>query len=147
MDRKVFSGRPLPSRSRGWAIASAIDHVSVVRNKVLDEQACHAAIDHRHVRSKIMYLYIVNCHLDHTEMRVLNSIFSSFIQYPHATRYTKSFGLPVSLVTVTERGCPKSRLVFLGAAGANAELGNGLPGPSFLDQVGRRIYYCVIHTL
>lgn len=81
-----------------------------------------------------------------TEMRVLNSIFSSLIQYPHATRYTKSFGLPVSLVTVTERGCPKSRLVFLGAAGANAELGNGLPGPSFLDQVGRRIYYCVIHT-
>lgn len=65
-----------------------------------------------------------------TEMRVLNSIFSSLIQYPHATRYTKSFGLPVSLVTVTERGCPKSRLVFLGAAGVNAKFGNGLPGPS-----------------
>lgn len=46
MDRKVFPGRPLPSRSRGWAIASAIDQVSVVRNKVLDEQACHAAVDH-----------------------------------------------------------------------------------------------------
>lgn len=44
--------------------------------------------------------------------------------------YTKSFGLAVSLVTVTERGCPKSRLVFLGAAGANAEFGNGLLGPS-----------------
>lgn len=70
-----------------------------------------------------MYPYIINCHLDHTvlphrgrrtEMGALNSIFSSFIQYPHATRDTKSFGLPVSLVTVTERGSPKSRLVFLG---------------------------------
>lgn len=29
-----------------WAIASAIDQVSVLRNKVLDEQACHAAVDH-----------------------------------------------------------------------------------------------------
>lgn len=47
MDREVFPGRPIPSRSRGWAVAS----VSVVRNKVLDEQACHAAVDHRHVRS------------------------------------------------------------------------------------------------
>lgn len=66
MDRKEFPGRPLPSRSRGWAIASAIDHVSVVRNKALDEQACHAAVDHRYVRSKIMYMHIVNCHFDHT---------------------------------------------------------------------------------
>ena len=54
----------------------------------------------------------------------------SGFQYPHATRYTKSFCLPVSLDAVTRRGRPKSRLVFFGMAGANVEFGNGLPGPS-----------------
>jgi hypothetical protein len=32
MDREVFPGRPIPSRSRGLAIASAIDYISVVRH-------------------------------------------------------------------------------------------------------------------
>jgi hypothetical protein len=34
MDREVFPGRPIASRSRGLAIASAIDHVSVVRHNL-----------------------------------------------------------------------------------------------------------------
>lgn len=59
MDREVFPGHPIPSRSRGLAIASAIDHVSVVR-KLLDEQACHAAVDHRH---GIIYKEYVRCKL------------------------------------------------------------------------------------
>ncbi|KAJ5978111.1 hypothetical protein N7501_001453 [Penicillium viridicatum] len=74
MDRKEFPGRPLPSRSRGWAIASAIDHVSVVRNKVLDEQACHAAVDHRHY--------------SRTEYRDEGSEFHNFKFYLISTCYT-----------------------------------------------------------
>lgn len=100
MDRKLFPGCPLPSRSRGWAIASAIDHVSVVRNKVswMNRPVMQPLIiDMYSVRSKMIYLHIVNCHLDYsvyspparsTEMRVLNSIFSNFSQYPHSTPYT-----------------------------------------------------------
>jgi hypothetical protein len=104
----------------------------------MDEQACHAAVDHRHgiiykeyARYRLsLGPYNIRDPVQSTWTRALNSIFPSFIQSPHATRYTKSFGLPVSLDTVTGRGRPKSRLVFLGTAGANVEFGNGLHGRS-----------------
>jgi hypothetical protein len=110
MGRKLFPGRPFPSRSRGWLIASAIDHVSAVRNKVLDEQSCSRGLS----TCTIMSMHIVNCHLERTmyitEYRERSTEYpdkdselhiSSSIQYPHATSNTKSFSLPVSLDMVT----------------------------------------------
>lgn len=139
MDREVFPGRPLPSRSRDWAIASAIDHVSMVQNK-LDEQACHAAVDHRHERSRSMEYS--NVQLDKAQHRPDRTPYilhtygvegSEF--YISGFSISTCYTLHEKLLFTRVAGCGyKTRApevqTRVGMVGAKVEFGNGLPGPS-----------------
>lgn len=103
-------------------------------------------IDMYGVRSTMMYMHICKLSLGpystvRTQTRVLNFIFWSFIQYPHATRKASVYPcLWIRLQNVGPRSpdsCSSGRPVRT----QNSEMG-------FLDQVGRRIcYYCKIHIL